>query len=55
MSNGLFYTCVAGAPIVECLFCVERTLLSAAFDVDRQINSNLNGKGGGQECPPYTI
>ncbi len=44
---------------------VGRTLLSAAFGVDVGVDSDLprtppkiktksNGKGGGQECPPYT-
>ena len=42
---------------------VERTLLSAAFDVvvglaffrRRKIRTNAKVKSGGQECPPYTF
>ncbi len=37
---------------------MERTLLSAAFDidfeVDFEIKINPKIKGGGQECPPHT-
>src|SRR5260370_9904664 len=39
--------------------CVERTLLSAAFDVEFptlevETNFGVKIKGGGQECPPHT-
>jgi hypothetical protein len=60
-------TCRAGVGVnVAFLVCVERTLLSAAFDVDlcrlgedidRELktkgNTKTKIKGGGQECPPY--
>ena len=53
-----------GAPASGAPFAfprVEPALLSAAPDVDSASNGNpeqptkLKVKGGGQECPPYTI